>query len=204
MSWMDKKIDAEFAQALSESETIEEATMKWANVGPQEIEEIERLSKELIKTLMYKDRWRMELDVLKMIKPDATLKDYWVLRALTSIIDARARLIPREERDEDVEKIAELLAPGEGEMLFVTMTNIDDKRVISATKGDVKTMAKMFEAITFASQMQELAKRMQEDLVGTLLDPQEFVISVEKPEMDNGDDEEENRYGGLNDGEENP
>lgn len=189
MSWMDKKIDAEFAQALAESETIQEATMKWANVGLQEVEEIERLSKELIEALMYEDRWRMELDVLKMIKPDATIKDYWVLRTLTSIIDARARLMAGAERDEDMDRIAELLTPEEGEMLFVAMANIDDKRVISAIKGDVNVMAK---AINFASQMQELTEQLQENLVGTLLNPPEFVIGVEKPE---GGDEDADREG---------
>lgn len=85
MSILSRKIDDAFVEALDSSEDLAEAIAKWAGVSQEVADEVAAgITTEMLELLKDKNSQEAEVAVLRAIKPDATLKDYLMLRSLVS------------------------------------------------------------------------------------------------------------------------
>lgn len=111
MSVLDAKIDERFVEVLNSSESVDEAIGRWAGVPRDEVRKLaDSIATSLLDTMEDMNRQEAEVAVLKMLKPEATVRDYLVLRTFASAMVAMGE-------SEEVQRVGgfdALLAPEPG------------------------------------------------------------------------------------------
>jgi len=158
MSFLDKKIDKGFFEAVGKAPYLTEAIAEWVGSPKEEVEaQLNRIVSSLAEAVKDMDRAEAELTVLKMINPEATLRDYLLLRSLVSLSIANATTgVLKDNVPEHVagRGLSALLTPSEDEVLVIVGTpNGKGGLNITAMKADPETIFGALNAMAVAHEV---------------------------------------------------
>lgn len=189
MEFLDKKADKKFLDLLRSVDELTEAIAMATGVPEEQVrEELDKMNASIVTMMHNLDRQEIEFNILKMLKPDATIKDYVLIRTLTSILLMKQYMEMQEEQGL-AEKLGNIMLPEKDDEALMMLMGKDGELI--AIKGGADFMATIMSSA--------LALRSLFGTFSNLPGVGGFAINVGGPGEEEGGDEGADREGDTED-----